>query len=282
MRYAKVKKVGGLLIGTLSALISTPLLAQSSAQSLPEAQSNQPDSPREKWFVTAKQCQVLLPDQFILSVEWTGNCLNGLVDGPGLLTVKAGVTEARWSGSMQNGMAQGNGLATYLQGSRVFQNIEGVWINNRLDRGTSTWWNGSKYVGNFKNGLPHGSHGTYYFPNGDEYSGDFEGGLFSGLGAYRYKGGGVYSGGWKAGKKEGYGFEISPTGQILHMGAWANGQAVATPNNSRPPSSYGCAENGSCYGDISPLTGNPKTIHVDGYFRSDGTYVRGHFRGKGN
>lgn len=39
-----------------------------------------------------------------------------------------------------------------------------------------------------------------------------------------------------------------------------------------------CAENGSCYGDISNITGAPKTIHVDGYYRSDGTYVRGYYR----
>lgn len=41
-----------------------------------------------------------------------------------------------------------------------------------------------------------------------------------------------------------------------------------------------CAENGSCYGDISPATGRPKTVQVQGYYRSDGTYVRGHYRSK--
>ncbi len=40
----------------------------------------------------------------------------------------------------------------------------------------------------------------------------------------------------------------------------------------------GCAENGSCYGDISSTTFRPKTVHVPGYYRSDGTYVRGHYR----
>ncbi len=40
----------------------------------------------------------------------------------------------------------------------------------------------------------------------------------------------------------------------------------------------GCAENGSCYGDYSYNTGRPKTVHVEGYARSDGTYVRGHYR----
>lgn len=43
---------------------------------------------------------------------------------------------------------------------------------------------------------------------------------------------------------------------------------------STPP----VAENGSIYGETSPATGRPKTVHVDGYYRKDGTYVRGHYR----
>lgn len=44
--------------------------------------------------------------------------------------------------------------------------------------------------------------------------------------------------------------------------------------------SVGCAENGSCYGDLSPLTGRPKTVEVHGYYRKDGTYVRGYYRSR--
>ena len=45
-------------------------------------------------------------------------------------------------------------------------------------------------------------------------------------------------------------------------------------------SAPGWAENGSCYGDISEATGRPKTVHVNGYYRRDGTYVRGHYRSR--
>jgi hypothetical protein len=41
-----------------------------------------------------------------------------------------------------------------------------------------------------------------------------------------------------------------------------------------------CAENGSCYGDISDQTRKPKTVEVKGYYRRNGTYVRGHYRSK--
>jgi tetratricopeptide (TPR) repeat protein len=37
-------------------------------------------------------------------------------------------------------------------------------------------------------------------------------------------------------------------------------------------------DNDSSYGDISTITGRPKTIYVRGYHRKDGTYVRGHYR----
>lgn len=40
------------------------------------------------------------------------------------------------------------------------------------------------------------------------------------------------------------------------------------------------AENGSYYGEISTATGRPKTVHVSGYTRRDGTYVRGHYRSR--
>jgi hypothetical protein len=41
-----------------------------------------------------------------------------------------------------------------------------------------------------------------------------------------------------------------------------------------------CSETGSCYGDISNITGLPKTTFVNGYFRSNGTYVGSYFRSR--
>lgn len=58
-----------------------------------------------------------------------------------------------------------------------------------------------------------------------------------------------------------------------------NESPLSDENLDRQPSSL-CAENGSCYGDISELTNKPKTIAVRGYHRKDGTYVRGHFRSR--
>ena len=38
------------------------------------------------------------------------------------------------------------------------------------------------------------------------------------------------------------------------------------------------AENGSYFGQVSQLTGRPKTVFVHSYYQSDGTYVRSHYR----
>ncbi len=57
--------------------------------------------------------------------------------------------------------------------------------------------------------------------------------------------------------------------------------SLASTSYDRPaPARYGCAENGSCYGDISVATLRPKTVQVRGYYRKDGTYVRGHYRSR--
>ena len=55
---------------------------------------------------------------------------------------------------------------------------------------------------------------------------------------------------------------------------------ISKGSSERVSAPIGCAENGSCYGDISSITGRPKTISVGGYYRRDGTYVRGHYRSR--
>ena len=65
------------------------------------------------------------------------------------------------------------------------------------------------------------------------------------------------------------GYESNGTGCV---------RVSSTPSNATVGGGYPCAENGSCYGDISNITGLPKTIQVNGYFRNDGTYVRGYYR----
>jgi hypothetical protein len=65
---------------------------------------------------------------------------------------------------------------------------------------------------------------------------------------------------------------------VSQVYAYNSGQGYN--NNSGVQGRGGCAENGSCYGDISRFNGQPKTNYVNGYYRSNGTYVRGHYRSR--
>lgn len=62
--------------------------------------------------------------------------------------------------------------------------------------------------------------------------------------------------------------------------ASGNGYSSLYRSASTPPLTFRpyVAENGSYYGEISDLTGRPKTVHVRGYYRKDGTYVQGYYR----
>ncbi len=68
--------------------------------------------------------------------------------------------------------------------------------------------------------------------------------------------------------------------QLKQITTKASSQTKLPSDRQAPISPSYCAENGSCYGDISGITGLPKTHHVNGYYRKDGTYVRGHFRSR--
>jgi hypothetical protein len=71
---------------------------------------------------------------------------------------------------------------------------------------------------------------------------------------------------------------LAPGPTLAFVGG--NPSTVPTPAPAPRANVPGCAENGSCYGDISDATGLPKTTAVRGYTRADGTYVRGYYRSK--
>ena len=56
------------------------------------------------------------------------------------------------------------------------------------------------------------------------------------------------------------------------------GATQVPPRSASAPITPACSESGSCYGDISTITGLPKTNYVSGYTKRDGTVVRGYYR----
>jgi hypothetical protein len=55
--------------------------------------------------------------------------------------------------------------------------------------------------------------------------------------------------------------------------------ALAVDPQPQAPPAY-VPDYGSGYGDISPITGKPKTHFVHDYYRKDGTHVRSHYRSR--
>lgn len=62
-------------------------------------------------------------------------------------------------------------------------------------------------------------------------------------------------------------------------GGLSSHRSSYAPPYASPTGQQACvAENGSYFGEISTVTGRPKTVHINSYHRADGSYVREHFR----
>lgn len=240
----------------------------------------------DTYVATKTGCKLYWDAPPPVKMEWTGSCIDGFAEGFGTQTIShINGTLDTWAGTMVRGVAHGDGVGTSKKNGKILITIAGKWQNNAFVEGTMAVPGGSTYSGSLQDGLFHGQ-GALFKENGDSYVGTFERGLFSGHGVYTFATGTVYEGFWVRGKQDGPGTQKGRDGRVTHSGIWSNG-VYSRPYYTETPrnvgvSSSACAENGSCYGDVSPLTGNPKTIHVDGYYRRDGTYVRGHYRSKGN
>ena len=90
------------------------------------------------------------------------------------------------------------------------------------------WENGSRYVGEWKDGKKHGQ-GTYIsgkgVGEGDKYVGEFKGGFKNGQGKYTFKDGFGYEGEWKNGNENGMGNLTYPNGD-KYIGEFKNGKMM--------------------------------------------------------
>jgi hypothetical protein len=100
--------------------------------------------------------------------------------------------------------------------------------------GNTTFPDGQKYVGEFKDGKENGQ-GTTTFSNGQKYVGDYKDGEFNGQGTYTNPDGHKYVGEWKDGKQNGQGTLTNLSG-FKYVGEFKgghfNGQGTLTPANS--------------------------------------------------
>ena len=89
--------------------------------------------------------------------------------------------------------------------------------------GVGSWFGagGNKYVGEFKNGLPH-RQGTMVFADGGRYSGEYKEGKMHGQGSLTLADGSKYMGEWKEALRHGRGIWVGANGD-KYVGDWQNG-----------------------------------------------------------
>ncbi|MDC1524691.1 caspase family protein [Planktomarina temperata] len=87
--------------------------------------------------------------------------------------------------------------------------------------GTDNYPNGSRYIGEWKDGKEHGQ-GIFIWADGEEYIGQWMNGKKHGQGTYTYPSGGKYVGQWKKGEKHGQGTYTYPSG-AKYVGEYQNG-----------------------------------------------------------
>ena len=98
----------------------------------------------------------------------------------------------------------------------------GIFFKGSIAKGTSTYPDGAKYVGEFKNFKPNG-YGTFVWTNGDKYYGEWKDGKSHGDGTKRWKDGREYLGEFENDKLHGEGTLFYPDGS-KYVGEFIDGK----------------------------------------------------------
>ncbi len=89
--------------------------------------------------------------------------------------------------------------------------------------------NGERYVGELKDGQPHGQ-GTFIWPNGEKYVGEWRNGQRNGFGRFFWADGNKYDGQFRNNKKHGQGTLTYANGR-QYVGEFKDGQPVNQPGS---------------------------------------------------
>ncbi len=118
----------------------------------------------------------------------------------------------------------GQGTFTFANGSKYI----GEFKNGKVDgQGTLTYADGGKYAGMWSNGIKEGQ-GTVTLADGGKYVGRFKNDTANGQGTFIYSNGDKYIGKFKNGERNGRGDYFAANGTVI-KGIWKNGQP---PNHS--------------------------------------------------
>ena len=123
--------------------------------------------------------------------------------------------KGKYEGDLINGKKQGKGTYTWPNGNKYI----GEWKDNIINgKGEFIFNTGAKYNGNWKNNKFDGE-GEFIWTNGDRYNGNWQNGKKNGHGIFYYSDGDVYDGEWNNDMKEGKGKLTYKNGTIFE-GTW--------------------------------------------------------------
>jgi hypothetical protein len=125
------------------------------------------------------------------SVTWSGSCLEGYADGPGVVQWLAdGQPGTRVEGTLARGKPVGKTTVVRPDGAR----FDGTYVDGeRSGKGVWTWANGARYQGDWLHDQ-HNGVGVMTYANGDRYEGDWKDGKRSGHGVLTLHDGSRYDG----------------------------------------------------------------------------------------
>jgi hypothetical protein len=128
-----------------------------------------------------------------------------------------------WSGGCVDGYGDGPGVVQWLHGATPGTRSEGPLVRGRFDgQVTEIFQNGARFEGTFVAGAASG-RGVWTGPKGERYEGDFVRGKWSGEGTFTNASGGRYSGTWVDGKRQGQGEEVWSDGS-RYAGAFVDNE----------------------------------------------------------
>lgn len=108
----------------------------------------------------------------------------------------------------------------------ISKNLDNKNFIKKNGKGTYTYANGDKYIGEFKDNFKHGN-GTYIHSNGNKYEGEYKYEKKHGQGIFTWKDGSKFSGQWKNNNKHGKGiytyYDISLKRYVKQKGVWKDG-----------------------------------------------------------
>lgn len=181
----------------------------------------------------------------------------------------------QWSGGCKDGHAEGKGVLEWRTQASGKRQVEATLLRGEIAGEATLRYDGGKYIGSFRQGLPHGSGYFAYSRDGSRYEGDVVDGRREGKGVLVALDGSTYEGQWQAGKRHGSGKAMFTLGGS-YEGEWRDdrfhGQGRIVYNGGR--SYTGEFVKGRALGAAPAHTGDYKRFSLKDQQPATGTHLR--------